>query len=73
MRKTIKQTKKGSKVANRVSKALKPVSVTRKVDTRAPAAAPIEFTDPYPVNIQKPETTTDVPAMAPDPQKEINF
>ena len=74
MRKTIKQTKKSSKVTNRVSKALKPISAARKVvDTSAPAAASIEFSDPYPVSIQKPETTTDVAAVAPDPQKEMNF
>jgi len=73
MRKPTKQTKKSSKVASRASKGLKPVSAARTVAPAVPAAAPIHFNDPFPVNIHKPDATADVTAMAPDPQKESNF
>ena len=72
MRKPTKQTKKSSKVASRASKGLKPVSAARTVAAAVPAA-PIEFTDPFPANIHKPDATADVTAMAPDQQKESNF
>ena len=73
MRKPTKQTKKSSKVASRASKGLKPVSAARTVAAAVPAAAQIEFAEPFPANIHKPDATADVTAMAPDQQKETDF
>jgi hypothetical protein len=68
MRKTTpKKAKQSPRVANRISKPLKPASTTPTVP-----AGPIAFNDPFPV-IHKPETTAETTAMAPDPQKETNF
>jgi len=68
MRKTTpKKAKQSPRVANRISKPLKPASATPTVP-----ASPIAFNDPFPV-IHKPETTAETTAMAPDPQRETNF
>jgi hypothetical protein len=54
MRKTtLKKAKQSSRVRGSLSKQAKPVSAAPTV----PAADPIAFNDPFPVNIQKSDTT----------------